>query len=408
MPKLTRIKTNETLEEKALRMGVYLVVIGDEPCFTCLIPNTELLSLMNGYKDIENIQLRADVISHKGLSTKILERMERPYDGEVITITGVGMESKTLTIDHEVYVKEGRNKGKVWKKAGDLSSENYLIVPKIKIKGKPHCLIIDSEIIGWFVAEGYTDGNFEKCRSVVFTQMNVNKREILIDLLKSHGFDVKEYDKDIEIHNRELSKWLRYYFYDECGNKKLPTWFLQLPQEEIVKFLRGYWLGDGYFSKNGAGCSSNSEKLTKQIAFLLMRLEIFPRLSYEEEDKEYNNYKWTSKMHKIRLSGKHTILLSEIINISHERRLSHKKLDVGETKKFFYVPIKDLQRGRYKGIVKNIKTESETFTLPFIVHNCGHKKRLVYPEKTDGRTIIINKCLFCSVKHPTAANRSGP
>lgn len=39
---------------------------------------------------------------------------------------------------------------------------------------------------------------------------------------------------------------------------------------------------------------------------------------------------------------------------------------------------------------------------------CGHKKQMVYPEKTDGRTQIIRRCLFCLVKNPTAANRSGP
>ena len=37
---------------------------------------------------------------------------------------------------------------------------------------------------------------------------------------------------------------------------------------------------------------------------------------------------------------------------------------------------------------------------------CGHKTLMVYPEKTDGRTEIKKKCMFCSVRCPTSANRS--
>jgi len=39
---------------------------------------------------------------------------------------------------------------------------------------------------------------------------------------------------------------------------------------------------------------------------------------------------------------------------------------------------------------------------------CGHKKQMVYPEKTDGRTEIKKKCLMCSVRVPTKVNRNGP
>jgi hypothetical protein len=38
---------------------------------------------------------------------------------------------------------------------------------------------------------------------------------------------------------------------------------------------------------------------------------------------------------------------------------------------------------------------------------CGHKKQIVFPQKTDGRVDIIRKCMYCSVKNPTFANRNG-
>jgi len=39
---------------------------------------------------------------------------------------------------------------------------------------------------------------------------------------------------------------------------------------------------------------------------------------------------------------------------------------------------------------------------------CGHKKQLIYPEKTDGRVEVIRKCLFCLCRIHTFSNRTGP
>lgn len=38
---------------------------------------------------------------------------------------------------------------------------------------------------------------------------------------------------------------------------------------------------------------------------------------------------------------------------------------------------------------------------------CGHKKLMAYPEKSDGRVEVKYKCMYCSVRIPIAANRSG-
>lgn len=41
-------------------------------------------------------------------------------------------------------------------------------------------------------------------------------------------------------------------------------------------------------------------------------------------------------------------------------------------------------------------------------YGCGHKKFMAYPEKTDGRVDIKYECIYCLVRCPTSANRSGP
>jgi len=403
--------TKAEREQLKARMGKFRVVIVDEPCLTCVLPNTEILSLRTGYRRIEDIQKDGSIVSHKGYSTRIDKRMEFYYSGKVVEITGVGMRPVSFTEDHEVWVKEKRRGRKVWKFAGDVVKGDYLIVPKIVVKGKSHPLMIDSEIIGMFVADGFVDLLENQCRSVVIRQ---KKYQDVKTLIEKNGLIPHVYKNSgsylIEIHDVKLAQWLRWNFYDDNKNKVLPSWFLKLPKEEIVKFLRGY-LHDGYIAEQGIiGYSSKSKKLIDQVSVLLLRLGVFPKLSYEEEEKEYDNYKWKSKMYKIRLSVKHSQMLAQILGVSYPKRklkIQRRKWQIIDTKRYFYVPIKEIKETTYKGLVKNIQTRSGTFTLPFVVHNCGHKRRLEHVEKTDGKKELVRECLYCLCKFHTQANKEG-
>lgn len=39
---------------------------------------------------------------------------------------------------------------------------------------------------------------------------------------------------------------------------------------------------------------------------------------------------------------------------------------------------------------------------------CGHKKRLVYIDKIDGKRELVKECLYCITRIHTKANREGP
>jgi len=399
-------------QEKIKKIGGrYIVVIDEEPCLTCVLPKTELLSLKYGYREIEKIQESTSVISHLGRATKIQRRMELNYSGKIIEITGVGMRPVSFTEDHEILVKEGRRGRKVWKKIDKVTRNDYLIVPKIVVNGVSHFTMIDPEFIGIFVADGFVDLLENQCRSVVIRQ---NDYKAIKKLIEKNGFGAHVYKNSgsylIEIHDVKLAKWLRYHFYNDEKNKVLPTWFLRLPKEEIIKFIKGYLYGDGYIDKQGTiGVSSKSKRLIDQVSILLLRLGVFPKLSYEEEEKEYNGYAWKSKIFKIRLSVKHSQILARILDISYPNRKLSRKWQIRDTKRYFYVPIEKLETRNYTGIVKNLTTKSGTYSLPFIVHNCGHKTRLLHLERTDGKQEIVRECLYCLTNHcHTAANRSAP
>jgi len=392
--------------------GRYLVIIDKEPCLTCVFPNTKILSLRTGYRRIEAIQKEGSTVSHSGRSTRICKRMELYYSGKIVEITGVGMRPVPFTEDHEIWVTEKRRGKKVWKCAGDVTKENYLVVPKIVVKEKSHFLKVNSEIIGTFVADGFVDLLTNQCRSVVIRQNEKGVKDI-VSMFSREGLISHVYENSgsnlIEVHDVKLARWLRWNFYDNDKNKVLPSWFLKLPKKEIVKFIRGY-LHDGYISKQEImGFSSKSEKLINQVSVLLLRLGVYPKMSYEEEEKEYKGYSWTSKMFKIHLSVKHSQMLAELLNVPYpkrERKLQRRKWQIVDTKRYFYVPIKEIKETTYSGLVENIQTKSETFALPFVVHNCGHKKRILHVEKSDGRRELVKECLYCLCKHHTAANRT--
>ncbi len=74
-----------------------------------------------------------------------------------------------------------------------------------------------------------------------------------------------------------------------CGKKSrkavVPEIILKSPREVVAAFIRGLYLGDGSFSKNGIEYTSVSEKLVSGIAYLLAKLGILYSISLDKKDK---------------------------------------------------------------------------------------------------------------------------
>lgn len=71
------------------------------------------------------------------------------------------------------------------------------------------------------------------------------------------------------------------------------------------------------------------------------------------------------------------------------------------------IPLEDLSEGEKK-VIDKIGARYLVIIDKEPCLTCGHKKRILHVEKSDGRRELVKECLFCITKIHTAANREGP
>lgn len=71
------------------------------------------------------------------------------------------------------------------------------------------------------------------------------------------------------------------------------------------------------------------------------------------------------------------------------------------------IPLEDLTEGEKK-VIDKIGGRYLVIIDKEPCLTCGHKKRILHVEKSDGRRELVKECLFCITKVHTAANREGP
>ncbi|MFQ6056264.1 MAG: AMP-binding protein, partial [Methanosarcinales archaeon] len=187
--------------------------------------------------------------------------------------------------------------------------------------------------------------------------------------------------------------------------KKLPEWFIFLPNPLLAEFIKGFWYGDGNITNDGFEFNTTSKILAHQVWMILIKLGVIPSLCIHKVDKERIRYasgrKFTYKsdIYRINITGTSLLEMSKILNIKHpfitkRGRTYHRGKITG---KFLWMPIVSISRERYKGIVCNLKTESGTYSLSgLIAHNCtadiawitGHTYTC-YGPLLNGATMLI-------------------
>lgn len=143
-------------------------------------------------------------------------------------------------------------------------------------------------MIGWYIAEGCTDGTH-----LDFT-MHADEAEYaneIFDIFVQLGFNgqikVKENTLKLRIYSSQLSRYFK-KFGTKAVSKKIPFEYKCLPRECLEKLIEGLMLGDGWKSSKGKeGFTSASVELSKDLAECLLKLRKMPylNLNYVESAK---------------------------------------------------------------------------------------------------------------------------
>lgn len=366
--------------------------------------------------------------SHQGAKRKILHAFKRNYEGEMIFIKPGYTPEIQVTPHHPFYITRNPKYGKVQKVyAKNLTTSDYLIVPKIysfsqsitldlytilnnyevysqvkarKIRINPEMLqkrrnkplFVNNEIrfktekspylnrflplnrdlaylLGFYCAEGWV----RKCK-------NRPNSYTLLFAFKKRGWKTLREIKDLIKKNFRLSSRINLYrttlqlslgktslallFKHLCGtgvkDKKVPEEIFQAKKEIVKAFLEGYLKGDGYKNTQGEWVINTvSKKLATGIYWLWLKMGYLPRF-----------YIWKSP--------KTTRIESRSVNQSY---LYYVKVWTGsrkkysrfyENKNYYFLPILEIKRRKYKGFVYNIEVEKDhSYLANFIsVGNC--------------------------------------
>ncbi|MEK6829994.1 MAG: LAGLIDADG family homing endonuclease, partial [Nanoarchaeota archaeon] len=92
----------------------------------------------------------------------------------------------------------------------------------------------------------------------------------------------------LRIHSTIFYKFMKYVlkFDGYSDTKKVPEFIINLSNEQIRHFIRGYFSADGTMKKNEVSCSSQSHELLEDLQTLFLRLNIISRINdFNRKDK---------------------------------------------------------------------------------------------------------------------------
>ncbi len=392
------------------------------PCFTCLPMGEYVYNDFTPVK-VEDVKMDTTLFSLTGKS-EVRQKFERWYKGDIVILKPRGFFPIKLTPEHPVLIYDGaemrsklhlnavykyQNKPikpidikEKWIAAKDIKVGDYLILPKIKGKSK---YVIDFKtysrypwsermnekmkkpqkidntfawFLGWYVAEGHA--SIEREGGVMISLGKHEKKYIkkLTEICKLKLGCVKIRNKKtatcIEIDSGVLARFLRQNFGRISEDKRIPSWFFELPKNVVRSFLEGYILGDGALSRTNYGynyieITTTSKYLAYQLPLLFAKLGIVP-LIYEVKARpseiEGRKIIPKNKIYLILIAGKSVKKIfkdAKIAKIDKKHYL--------EMKDKLLVPVTKVEYKKYDGLVFNFETSDNTFCIPFVVHNCA-------------------------------------
>lgn len=209
--------------------------------FPCSLAGYKVKTL-NGYKNIEDIEVDELVLTHKNVYQKVLKTMNRKKKG-YYNIKFLGGELD-LTEEHPLYVH--RDNKFQWVKVKDLKLTDKIT---FNINRKNVDCEIENDVL-WLLGRYVADGHYNKYsyNSINFSINFEKEQEFINNIPKKFKEKFRKYKKnvyDYRIADKDF-KNLCLQFNTESKNKKIPQWIIDLPKNKLQSFFDGYMSGDGY------------------------------------------------------------------------------------------------------------------------------------------------------------------
>lgn len=372
----------------------------------CFVPGTEVVLKDGSRKAIQSIQVGDRVLSNTGELNPVQEVYEYGYAGPVVQLRCAGSpRTVELTPEHEVFALQttGRRRGSdIFKdenlkyvKACELTEGDYVVYPRPKTEVKAfdnpfNGTINDlARLCGYYISDGGTN---YKLKGVNFTFgfTKTDAREDLLNLLSqvfptTHvRIENRKSSDRIYIHTKETGGWFASNFGSGAGNKYIPEWLMNAPEEVVWDFLDAAFMGDGCRTQpRRISYATVSPKLASQLQFLFARLGVM----CQWQTYTPKNEKW---------SVKNTLIIGsdQISRVVSKMKLFGPKIglkltgNIGISRGFFvndnYIFLRVQKTGirEYAGPVYDLSVKNDpSYVVDFKVHNSppgyiGHKESI--------------------------------
>ncbi len=397
----------QLIEQSRLRGVKKFVAIGT----VCFSPETKV-SLAHGVKPISEVVIGDLVVSADGKLDPVTQTMSRDYRGKLKIIKLRGLPEIHVTPEHPFLTTKVAGENLVWKKACEIESEDFLLVPRLAETEKYDLENFSAELcelIGIYVAEGsvyLADTGERGSRGHLYfsfgeepelierTQYLMKKCFGLIGHVRKmphqEGYQVSFYDLEAaRFFVRECYTYAPYLSF----NKRIPPYLIYLPKQKLAALFRGYFKGDGCYHEGAErrkiSLTAVSEHLAWQLRSLLGELGVFALMYCRQREGE--SYIQERKVHvrdcwSIWVNGNEQIdyllkiisgdLLEEPVGF----RGRHRRIDRG-----YLTPVLNIREIDYDGSVYNLEVDrSHTYLVNGIaVHNCAYPKFTPVPFKED-------------------------
>lgn len=377
----------------------------------CFIPGSRVLT-STGYKNIEDIVINDEVLTHTGQFKKVLNTMSKYYDGNLIKTSVPGRSPVYSTPEHSFFASEKyRNKkegmtGQIGINSPTWIKAKELINHKVFVPNIPESTFnISNEmcfLYGYYVAEGSLSGNG---RGVQFA--GHNKEKNVSDILwkavvdqygpfnggQSRRSKARHKNKEVKPRTKKLlfyssrnntngrlisiseqRLWKELKKLGKSSTKRFPDWHLSLSYDQSLYMLAGYLFGDAHFSSTGTKSSTISKNILEGTDHLARKLGLIASCKgpYSREIG-LDHYVWS--LDKLQSQKLNNLIQSKPdLSFIFEDKLVYKLVVKNE----YHYPSnyrnsKIQEIADYSGMVYNIEVEDDnSYTVNDIaVHNCA-------------------------------------
>lgn len=264
-------------------------------------------------------------------------------------------------------------------KKGKINKKNIGINNIINISGS-FC-----RLAGYYLAKGYISRD-----KISFTFNKEEKKyieDVKLLMNKVFGENIQSSEEKEESKGRTISfysKILKEFFKMFYGknifraqNKKMPSWFMNLPIAKQKEIIIGWWRGDAGYT--------TSKELANQIKIIMIRMGIIPSIyvTLAKDVNQRRKYKnclikereITAKndcyhLHNLSFFKENLDLLDTKEFSKFKTRLDRRKCWIDDN--YVYLPITRIEEESYKGEVYNLEVEEDNsyLTESMAVHNC--------------------------------------